>query len=642
MPLEFYIFLLSLPILFAMRKLLPPLPADTDQPLSTDKMRYPALGIALISLLLLTTINVPVDTMTDLHRFIGMDVSPQWVQMGLLGIAIVALVHGFGGRMLPRRFRWQRHHTVLLLIVLLAGIVRGWDINDTYRLFIDEALFMGDTALILSEPLPALVPNYAPATDAYSILQAMSATLFGRSMASLRLVSALMGMAGIVVVYTLARQLFSVRVALISALLLATFPVSVQFGRIGLYNVADSVFGLLAFVYILRGLRSGHVSDFAMAGVLFGITQYLYEGGRLFFSLFFVCWMVWIHVVARRDPNFRIPSRQQWGAFLFCFIVLAIPVYHTLWQFDYPITLRLNEVRINDNPFPEVDITHLSTPILQYVSYPSKGIFYQSEYAFILPILAPFFLLGFGRLLFEVHRLRGALLVWWIIGVSVSNSLISGSIQADAARHMVVYSVLMIVTAVGIGTIWRLVTDKMPRFRRWINGFFIAYLILVTGVQIGHYVGDVVPNMYDLIYGVHHQTGRPQPAFDDMILRAVELPPNTAVIVISDWLLPDTHRLVAPLYFGRDEHEFTVTGRFADTLDATYFATLPRDVNFVFVFTRYHQDRVVAMIEQYFTITHITDSPYDIPETVEMVFFHAPLSHNPPADRPSFVPQGDN
>jgi len=632
----FYLYLFAVLLLYPAREMLPDydVPAKLDRPTDEPAFRPKTLIVVAISLILLLMINMPKEIMPPVHVLLGMKESPTWLQMGLLGIIIGGLAHTFGARLLPRRFQWKRHHTLLLLIVLLGGAVRAWDIENTYRLFVDEFSFVGDVYYIMYDNPVMLIPDSAPNTDVYSFFQAILSSIFGPSLTSLRLVSAAVSIGGLVVVYAFARQLFSLRVALMSALLFATLPVYIQFGRIGLNNVVDPVFGMLGFVYVLRGMRSRRMSDYALAGLAFGLTHYFYEGGRLFFTLFLLCWLVWIHIFARRDSMFRSPTLRHWGALFFCLIVLMIPVYHTFWQFRFPVTQRLDAMRTSEPVVQarisefllDTELGHLGTPVHQYVFFEAYDNFYQSEYAFILPILVPFFLLGFGRLLWQIRTVRGSLIIWWIVGASVSNNLITKTLSAHSPRHIVVYGVLMIVVALGIHTVWTLLSERATgRFRRWVSRGFIGYLLVVSGVHIHHYFDHVVPNMYDRMYERNLANMGAQPALDDMILRAIELPSDTTVISISDWLFPVTHEKIAPYYYGRKD-DLTVKGMFFDDVDGAYFASLPRDTDYVFTFTRFYQDALMPMIKEEFVITKIETSTYNIPIDNEMLMVHAPLS----------------
>ncbi len=636
----FYLFLLSLPLLFVARRILPSVQPDavTDTSPPASPMRYHWLGLSIISSALLMMMNIPAGKMNPIQQTLGFNSVSTGLQMALLGLIILGLIHGFGGRVIPHRFTWKTQHTLLLGIVMLGGLIRIWDLADTYHVFLDEILFMGDVYYIHAENAPILYPNFAPTTDAYTFFQSVMVTLFGSNIVSQRLVSVIAGMIGLVVLYGFTRQLFSVRVALISALLYATLPVYVQFGRIGLYNVVDSIFGVLGFLYILRGMRSGRVSDFAFAGIAFGLTHYYYEGGRLFYTAYLVCWLLWCHIFSRRDAMFTPIKPKQWLAFVFCVAVLAVPIYHTLWQFDHVMTQRLIAVQTTDsvildrvNTFLTGNNTgYLGIPLHQYVSLNGNDVFYQSPNAIILPILVPFFLLGFGRLVLQIHTIRGSLLIWWIIGTSVANNLISGSIIPQTPRHNVVYGVLMVVTALGIHTLWTLITSRVStRFSRYIAIGFVGFLIAVSGIHIQHYFGEVVPRQYRLIYGLDANPEHPQPAFDDMIRRAIELPDNTTVIAFTDWEFPKSHKTIVPLYYGRNPEAFQVISREVTELERDYFESLPRNVNYVFAFTRYYNNRLVDLIEDTFVITQVEGSPQDVHHTVEMLFYHAPQANNP-------------
>ena len=258
-------------------------------------------------------------------------------------------------------------------------------------------------------------------------------------------------------------------------------------------------------------------------------------------------------------------------------------------------------------------------------------VFFQSTNAIILPILTPFFLLGLGRLLWQLHTVRGSLLVWWIIGTSLSNNLIRGSFLPITPRHNVVYGVLMVVTAFGIDTLWTMIIQhvRIP-LRRWVSIGFVGFLLLVTGIHIHHYFGTVVPLQYRHVYGLDANLDQPKPAFDNMIRRAVDLPDNTTVIAFTDWAFPLTHKSIVPVYYGRDPEKFRVLSAEPRTINASYFALLPHNINYVFSFTRYHEDRLIDMIDDYFTITRIEGSLIDVPESVEMIFVHASLEDNPP------------
>lgn len=635
----FYLFVLSLILLYPARHILPAIQAHAqhDRFDAEGNLRYPAIFIAIVCLIVLTMINTPGDMMQPIQRDLGLFNSPAWVQMILLGCGIIGLIHGFRGQILPARFTWQPHHTLLLLIVLLGAIVCLWDIGNTYRLFVDEYSFIGDILYIRDTNPEIFLPRSSPNSQVYPFFQALLSSTLGAGFISLRLPSIALSLTGLFAIYALARQLFSVRVALMSALLLATLPVYLQFSRIGLNNIADAVFGVFAFAYVLRGMRSGHASDYAMAGIMLGLTHYFYEGGRLFFTPFMVCWLVWIYIFARRDPQFRPLSRKQLFALVFCLLVLILPMYHTFYQFNFPLVERLDTTGVESNVLSErvvdflanFDPVYLGASVQRYVFTPTKDIFFQSEYAFIVPVLVPFFLLGFGRLLWSLRTLRGSLLVWWGIGAFVGNSFVEQANSAESPRYIIVYSILMLIVALGIRMLWLFVEKRINfRWHRHLQIVVIAFLLVVTVGQIGHYFGAVVPNYYAFIFNRRGGGGIYLPNLDDLVLRAIDLPDNTTVVVLSNNEFPTVHGRMLPAYLGRGRETLRIESESIVGLSDNFFEDLPRNTNYVFAFLPYYRDVVMEMIERHFVITEVTTSPDEMPEEVDMVFAHAPLSVN--------------
>jgi len=642
----FYLFVLSLPFLWMARHLFAFDTPTNDTPHHNKLIFRPiAIIVALVAFAMLMGINIPDEMKGDIHLTLGLFKVPTHIQMGLLGIGIGGLIVGFGANLLPYGFQFKRHHLLLIVLIGLGGAIRLYNLEYTLHLFVDEFFFMNDVIEIRDSITNMYFPRQGSSSDVYPFFQSIFVTLLGPSLTSLRLASPIISMVGLLVVYAFACQLFSVRVALISVLLVAVMPVYIQFGRIGMYMIADPIFGMLGFVYLMRGMRSGYMGDFALAGIMFGMSHYFYEGGRLFFTAFLVCWLIWMTLFGRRDPLFKLPNLRESFALIFCFAMVIVPIYHTRLQYDFVMTERLNATRTPDFLLTDRisefllsnEIGYLGSPLHRYVHDVARDNFFRSDFAYILPILVPFFLLGFGLLLFKLHRTQGALLIWWTIGVAIGNTLITDFLSAPSPRHIVVYAVLMVITAFGIDRLWQLL-DTHLRIRRWIiSALMIIYLGYVSVFQVDHYFNATVPYYYERVHGTVLSRGIVRPAFDDMILRAVELPDNTTLHVFTTTLFPVTHHREVPRFFQRSREDLRIIPQDVTELDRLYFVALPRDKDHVFAFARRHQEIALGWIQQFFVVTQVEGSPYGISEDAEMLFAYAPLSANPtpePVDMP--------
>lgn len=635
----FYLFILSFPFVVISLRLLPqpiiPAASDTTSP---ARIHWHWIVVSMISMVLLTMMNVPSLWRGRPHNALGLvGVSPH-VQMLALTIGIITLLMGFGVRLLPRRIAWQRHHWTLAGIIMLAAFMRLWDLEHALRFFVDEILFVISVNEydIADNTMKILLPQANSFSDVFSFFQYAVKQIIGPGLSALRIPSAIFGILGVVGVYALARQLFSLRVAIISTLLVAVMPIYVHYSRIGLNNIAGTTIAIWMFVYLLRGMRHQRLTDYAIAGTLLGLIHYFHEGERLFVTPFLFCWIVWVALIGRKSSTFHFPTIKHLFVLVFTCLVIVVPFYHTLISHGHQLAERFT-IRHDPNLTPETHLNNilfhshvadLGYPIVRYIQIEMDGLYYQSQDAFVLPMLAPFFLIGFAYLLWHIRTHGGALLLWWAVGVAVGNSLIIQNFSAISARFVVVYPILMMIVAVGISVTWSmLVTWVGKRFEKFIQVGFVVFLVVTAAYSSHYYFNDTVPNFRNFVFTRLDFAGNYRPAVDDMILRALVLPPNTDVHIFTDTLLTTYYKNDIPFYYERNKNEFMVHNQRIQRLADEYFLNLPRDRNYVFVTTRDH-DYILNDIERYFTITKVEGSPWNIPEAVEMIMYHAPLEAN--------------
>lgn len=632
----FYCILLSLPFL---RLSYPNLPTLTTSILSAtqssppSKIRWFWIVVSVICMIIFTLMNAPKSwALPNYPIFFGVGKAHE--QMLVLCIGLLTLLYGFGVRFIPRRFQWERHHTVLIVILLIAGFMRLWNLEEAARFFMDEFLFIKGINTISSNSVQLLYPSSNAFTDIFSYLQYALKTLTEPNLTALRIPSALFGLWAVLGVYMLAKEFFHVRIALLSAFLLALMPAHIHFSRIGINNIAGASIGIWSFAYMMRGMRRQQLSDFALAGVCLGLTHYFYEGERLFLTAFFLCWLAWITVFCRRKSLFRLPYLKELVVVVFCLLAVTTPLYHTLWSQGHSFARRLDITHNPDMPMLEQTVILIGnnpfdTALQRYTQTPSIDGFYQSEFAYVISLLVPFFLLGCVILIWRIFTVYGALFIWWALGVSVANSFILDTYSAASPRYVVVYAMLMMITAVGIHTLWSALSERVTsRLRLWVQLGFWIYLGCFTVYQMDYYFNTVVQNFHDRVFAIRTVIGRTQPAHDDMMLRAMNtLPDNTTLHVFTSALFPGDLITNVPIYYGRAD-EITVVHRIAENLTEDYFADLPHDSNHVFTFTAYHAPKVVEMISKYFVITKIEGSRFNIPGDVEMKFYFAPLEPN--------------
>ncbi|HLV36787.1 MAG TPA: glycosyltransferase family 39 protein, partial [Spirillospora sp.] len=339
------------------------------------------------------------------------------LQFGLLAGGVALLLAGFGAGRWLRRGRFPTQGWLLVGLLLLAAGVRLWNLEQAVHFYVDEGNFVEGILRLRTEPNIRLMGPFnfiAAFTWVYPYMQWASAEALGSNLLALRVVSAVCGLLTVAALYRLGRVLFDARIGLLAAFALAVFPPHIHFSRLGLNNVADPLFGVLALASMAQGLRGGRWRDYALAGVLLGLTQYFYEGGRLLFPALALVWGL-IAAIRRRG------GLRGLACVALAAVVVALPVYYTLLAWDISLVTRLNRRgfavdywgRLLLEPGGGALLAHLRdhvlAPFLHYVALPDGSAFYYGGHtALILPLLVPVFAAGI------VVALRRALTAAWL------------------------------------------------------------------------------------------------------------------------------------------------------------------------------------------------------------------------------------
>lgn len=535
----------------------------------------------------------------------------------------------------PMRVRWELW--ALVGILLLAFGLRFWQLDQQPRFLVDELNTIGyirdlwdNNQVALLHPMTNVSPF--PWTFAYG--QFMSVTILGRNLMGLRGASAVTGTLTVAAVYLLAATLFDRKTGLVAALLLATFPPHLHFSRLALLNIADPLIGTLLLAFVARGLRHFRRLDFAIAGLFLGLTQYFYEGGRLFYPALLVGWLL-LGILTQRER-----LRRGWrglASMVVTAVIISVPVYYTWAAIGAPLTGRMEASGLSQDDLTQILLSpsnseaiqkqedRLSEAFLFYVHEPDRVLFYGGETALILTPLIPAFLMGIGYCLWQ-RRWRTLLLVWWVVGTGLANGIFL-IIPAASSRYMVVVPALVILMAVGLRyglpLVWAASGNWAALRRRTLSVCAIVCVGMIgilAGIQAVYYFGEHLPYYSTQFRYDHHYRD-----LDDVVFRSLKFPANTEIHVVSTYDEQDWNYVSYLLKFMTD----SVT---ADTLlytdfTAAYLDNLPRNVDHAF-FIDPDDTEALTLIRQHFDkIDAPQYSPYpDVPLGKQYVLYFAPTS----------------
>jgi len=550
--------------------------------------------ITLIAIVLLTAIGL----MDGLHMHAQM--------VGfVVGVGLVA--RGLGGfRRVSARDRRRTQVLAVAIVTLLGFGLRLVNLEGSVHIWIDEGHFFDGITRLWDDPRRSLLSpmsHIASFTWFYSYLASFSVDLFGTTLAAPRMVSVVFGTLTIPAVYTLTRLYADRMTALLAALVLATFPPHMHFSRLALNNIVDPFFGVLALLFFVRGLRSGRRGDFVLAGVMLGLTQYWYEGGKLIFPAMLLTGVLF---------NLRRLSRQNIAVMGAAFALTVLPLALTLLRTGSAYLPRLSrEGSAGDllrsfllgegvDPFVAYLTDGLLPALTHLTHHPDGAIYYGGNTGLILPHLLPFFLIG---LVVMVFRRKGLLLVPIVFTV-LGNSLIT---HPDwSARFVVILPFLAILLAVGLQAAGRLLAASITRRPALIYGV----IVLLLCIQVIYYFG---PHL-----ALYNQQVRPFRDHQDVAWRAKDFPPGTHVFLFSDELVFYEHFEVYGRYWGRD---LNVQSLHPQHLLIRGVNRLPNDADLAF-FIQPHRRDLLHLLAQSFALPRPQYSPYNLPMDKQYVLYY--------------------
>lgn len=479
-------------------------------------------------------------------HFPGRGTLSHHLQFALLVGAVALLMWGLG-ELRWRRPAWLRHRLEIAGVAgltLAAFALRLYDL-EMIPAFIDEANFATPVRYFRSvSHIPLLQPmgSIAAFPFIYPYFQHLSELLVSPSLTALRIPSAVFGALTVPALYVFARVVFNRPLAITAALLLLTFPVHLQFSRIGLNNVVDPLFGVLALAALAVGMRDGSRLAFVVAGVCLGFTQYFYEGGRLLLPIVAALWFLLLALHYNRARLRLIVLTVVTMA------VLAIPIYATLASMGRPAAHRLSTIQLGADYYRRFETTQdlirdslfrFQASLRLIVVEPEAALYYAGRHGIVVYFLAPLLLLGLAVAAWRWRKPSELILLAWVMGALVGLNLITRYVYSP--RLVVIFPALILLVALGLYALVSLLWNGRARERNW----------MLTGAALGL---CVLQAMY--YFGLHvdtfnRQVHEREPSQEAVMLTR-NLPPNTVVTIIHEPVVQPIHARAMVEYLRED------------------------------------------------------------------------------------------
>jgi len=204
----------------------------------------------------------------------------------------------------------------MVVVLLVATLLRLAGFGDVPPgLYHDEAFHGLDALDILQGDLSFYFPANNGREPLFIYLVALSVRLLGKSPFALRLVSPFAGLLTVAVTAAVGRALFSRRVGLLAAAVLAVTLWHVHLSRVGFRAILLPLFTALAIWQGALGVRESVSTQskgrqwrhWVAAGVFYGLSFYTYTAAR---STPFALAAFGAYIVLAQSPNFQTPNSK--------------------------------------------------------------------------------------------------------------------------------------------------------------------------------------------------------------------------------------------------------------------------------------------------------------------------------------------
>lgn len=319
--------------------------------------------------------------------------------------------------------------------------------------------------------------------------------IFGQTMFAVKMMSVLVGTLSILAVYLLAREWFSMEIGLLASAFLAVFPFHLQFSRIGVDNIVDSLMAPLVLWLVFRAVRVKSLPAFLLTGIAAGLTFYLYVGTRLVLILAFGA----LAFIAFRQRDFLKSHLTQLGVFLASILVTINPIGVFFLRHPEHFMTRIGQEGILLNGWLGAQVAEtgksafqilfqqFSTTVLVFFSQNAGSNFLNFDRPYLTALGAAFFMIGLVWSISKIWERPHFVLQMWFWSVVVLGGMLTLSPPANTRLVMTTGATAMFF---GLG-VWQ-VADVLLKLKFkpvLVYGLSIVLLAAISADNLSFYFG---------------------------------------------------------------------------------------------------------------------------------------------------------
>ena len=454
------------------------------------------IGTSYITASLLLTVMIAWHLWPDYHQWHGTPIP--WI-IALLFMLAGAWLIGAVGRGAPRaatalrlwpdsaRNRWLEV-IAFLLILALAIFLRTYHLNSIPPgMYVDETNGSLESLYILEgRDASPFGTGWYGTPNGFLYYMAGIFKLFGANWLSLKLVSLIGAILTVPAVYLLGRLMFGPLAGLSAMLLMAVSRWHLSMSRWGWNETAPPLFQVLATFFLIRGLRDRRAFDYALSGLLLGLSIYTYLSARLAAATLLLYILVWILT----DPSGMLASvKRSWlGFVLFAIatLVAVAPIGVTYVTDPFTMNNRVAEISILRDIQDQGSVQPLVGNIEDMLKFFHQTGDHQGKHnlpdePMTDPITGLLFAIGLAYSILRWRDQRYALLILWLV-IGLAGSFLSSNHESPQS-----YRALTALPAVVL-----MAADMLDHVVRTLYGALQGQSLTQSNSRLPVYIGGAV------------------------------------------------------------------------------------------------------------------------------------------------------
>jgi 4-amino-4-deoxy-L-arabinose transferase-like glycosyltransferase len=362
-------------------------------------------------------------------------------------------------------------------------------------LWFDEAEsgLVAERLSVLGGAHPTFVSGFTHMGSFYFYVLGGVIKIFGPSIWSLRALPALSGALLSPLLYLLGSRLYSWRVGLAAAAMVAISTWNITFSRLGMNTMPTVLLDVAALLCVVRGLQTGRSWYFAAGGLALGLALQMYQTSRL---LAVVLLLLVLHLLITTRGQVVRRAGAGLAVFALATVFAFAPVGVFAIQHPAVFSERVDQVSVFNTALQgreaEVLGANLSKHLLMFSFKGDRNGRHNLPDAPMLDDLtAAMFFLGLGSCVWRAWRWQYFLPLAWFI-VALAAGVLTLPFEAPQAARTVENSVVTALLAgLAIGEVSH-VLERLWASRRWTSWIATAARLGVPTALSVSYLGILV------------------------------------------------------------------------------------------------------------------------------------------------------